>query len=363
MTMQQAGTKPGSREPLEARTESANLLGGVLLDLGNGRLVRGVGPFQKLRQAPAGEWAFYVNDFSLSDPEPWLVPQRLEFLHEEKLTHFDKAPIRWQEPEKAKFAEVFSDIMSRINSGELRKAVPATVAHTEWTDERKQQFLSHLPDKAKDAGTHAYAFDDVLHHCGFAGRTPEVLFRVEDGILKTMALAGTAPTSQADQLLQNPKLLREHDLVVEVMSARLKALGELTVEPRRLMSLGVMTHLCTRLEVVLDDPNWESRGEELIRLLHPTPALGIAPRTPETLALLNGYRQTLGVPERFGAPIGVKWPGGLLVLVAIRGIFWEQNHASLPAGGGLVKGSELDAEWAELELKRRWVRQALQLND
>lgn len=329
----------------------------ILFDLGGGRLVRGIGPFQRVAQAPAGAWAFYVNDFALSDGNPWLIPSRMDFVCESGMVHEGGLDVHWKEPVKSSFCAVFDEIMQRVNRGELRKAVPAVVAEAEWTESMTEEFLYRLPKRPADAGTYAYAFH--AGNRGFAGRTPELLFRVENGVLKTMALAGTAPTADSATLLQNPKLLREHDLVVEVMSERLSALGELSVEPRRLMPLGVMTHLCTRLEVVLDDPNWESRGEELIRILHPTPALGIAPRTPETLALLGDYRKRLGVPAAFGSPIGVKWPGGLLVLVAIRGIFWEDGHASLPAGGGLVSGSEADSEWAELELKRSWVRRAL----
>ena len=160
-------------------------------------------------------------------------------------------------------------------------------------------------------------------------------------------------------MLKSPKLLREHELVVEMLRERLAPLGELQMEPRGLLALGTMTHLCTRIQVMLDHPAQPGISDALIRLLHPTPALGIAPRTMETLELLQGYRQQLGVPKMFGAPFGIHWPQGMLMLVAIRGIFWENGEVKLPAGVGLVVGSQLELEWAELELKRSWVRHAL----
>ena len=49
-------------------------------------------------------------------------------------------------------------------------------------------------------------------------------------------------------------------------------------------------------------------------------------------------------------------------MVAIRGLFWQDRTLHLPAGGGLVAGSVFDNEWAELELKRNWVRQAFHLD-
>ncbi len=329
----------------------------VLFDLGGGRLVRGVGPFQRAATAPKGGWAFYVNDFALSEGKPWLVPHSVDFACEGGVGELGNLALPWVEPTAEEFTVVFQEIMSQVAAGTLRKAVPAVVARAPWSEQLAQRFLASLPRRAADAGTYSYAFRQG--DTGFGGRTPEVLLRVENGILKTMALAGTAPTAEAHKLLENPKLLREHDLVVEVMRERLAALGELKIEARRLLSLGLMTHLCTRFELVLDDPRWAERGEELIRLLHPTPALGIAPRTAETLALLQGYRHRLGVPDHFGAPVAVAWPGGLLVLVAIRGLFWQGNEVLLPAGGGLVLGSQLADEWAELELKRNWVRRAL----
>ncbi len=329
----------------------------VLFDLGGGRLVRGVGPFRRQAVAPHGGWAFYVNDFSLTESQPWLVPARMDFSCEAGGTEVASHTLGWSEPNPAPFAEIFAEIMAHVESGRLRKAVPAVVARAGWSAELTRSFLRDLPRRPADAGTYAYAFQEGPR--GFGGRTPEVLLRVENGVLKTMALAGTAPTAVAGRLLENAKLLREHDLVVEVMRERLAVLGKLHIEPRRLLSLGVMTHLCTRFEVTLTDPQAHLRAEELIRLLHPTPALGIAPRTAETLALLQGYRERLGVPAHFGAPVAVQWPGGLLVLVAIRGLFWDADKVRLPTGGGLVQGSQLADEWAELELKQQWVRRAL----
>lgn len=331
----------------------------VQFDLGGGRWVQGWGPFHCMAQPPVGAWAFYVNDFSLSNSKPWLIPDRLEFQCQGGSLEAGNLDVDWQEPERKPYEKVFTQLMQKVASGEIKKAVPAVVARAAWSDAMTEEFLHRLTHRSGDMGTYAYAFQDGSS--GFAGRTPELLFRVEDGVLRTMALAGTAPTQEADKLLQNPKLLREHDLVVEVMRERLAGLGDLHVESRRLMPLGVMTHLCTRMEVTLRDSSWEHHSNKLISLLHPTPALGIAPRTPQTLALLNQCREKLGVPSEFGAPMGVKWPGGMQMLVAIRGVFWQDGQAFLPTGGGLVHGSDLDEEWAELELKRRWVRRALKV--
>jgi menaquinone-specific isochorismate synthase len=122
-----------------------------------------------------------------------------------------------------------------------------------------------------------------------------------------------------------------------------------------------MRHLRTSLEVTLAGPPHGAALNDIIRLLHPTPALGISPRTEKSVALLTRCRERMGTPAMFGAPFGVAWPGGALFIVAIRAVFWEGDRVLLPAGGGLVAGSDFETEWAELELKRAWVRKALEL--
>jgi isochorismate synthase EntC len=47
--------------------------------------------------------------------------------------------------------------------------------------------------------------------------------------------------------------------------------------------------------------------------------------------------------------------------VAIRALFWEGDAVRLPAGCGLVAGSEATTEWDEIELKRAWVRRVFGL--
>lgn len=327
----------------------------VLFQLSDGRLVRGLGPFARSSETPSADWVFYTNDFALGEPRPWLVPASVEVLtpNVEGPPGYHK-PLRWKKPDPEPFRSIFADIMKRIGHGELRKAVPAAAERTIWLENDWREFLTALTPGAGGA-----TFVCQLGRQGFAGRSPETLFQLQNGLLQTMALAGTAPAAQSCQLHENPKLLREHELVVEVLKERLSTLGNVSVGPRKIVSLGSMAHLATDLLAPCPEDHWHGREEALIRLLHPTPALGIAPRTPGTLELLHHYRAELSIPRFFGAPFGLKWPGGLEVLVAIRGVFWEDGEAVLPAGCGLVTGSEFESEWAELELKRRWVHQAL----
>jgi menaquinone-specific isochorismate synthase len=94
---------------------------------------------------------------------------------------------------------------------------------------------------------------------------------------------------------------------------------------------------------------------EWMKWLHPTPALGVAPRN-------YGYQWMKALPEQserqlFGAPIcfTFKKQGSEQVqsvsLVMIRSVFWSRNFVQVFAGCGIVRESILEKEWQELLAK------------
>ena len=124
------------------------------------------------------------------------------------------------------------------------------------------------------------------------------------------------------------------------------------------MDLGQLVHFHTPIDVEL----FADRGiDELIRRLHPTPALGPLPRTGETLDLLSNWRNRLACPPCFGAPFGLLKEGVFTSIVAIRGIHWQGNDIAIPSGCGVIEASRLVNEWRELRLKREAVRAVMRI--
>lgn len=335
------------------------------LDTGRGERLEGAGPFHQVAVPPEDGIAFYVNDFALSEPAPWRIPAaaRSVELSRQPGSQLIPAPprVRWSMPDRGGFRQEFDLLMAGIHCGRLLKAVPAVTQHgrVEHGNLRRWIDATLRPDVPSRSG---FAFGWTQEDAGRAGLTPEILCRIEGTRLTTMALAGTAAAGHAEELLAHPKLAREHAVVAEELQRRLSTLGRVTIGTREIVELGTMLHLRTVITVDLPAAPAGAQLNELISLLHPTPALGISPRTAEHLRALQASRERLDTPAAFGAPFGAVWPGGALIVVAIRGIFWEGNHVLLPAGCGLVNGSEFESEWAELELKRAWVRGALGLS-
>jgi len=333
----------------------------AMLSIGGGRFVCGTGPFEAYETPPEGKIAFYTNDFSLSDDKPWKVPAHAEIssLPAELFALGDVEVVPdWVAPESVDWESVFTEVSGRIAADEINKAVPVV---TEMADFPRAMDLGAAVIArllAQPAREHVWGFGFCHQESGFAGLTPERLFTVEGRTLKTMALAGTASPGDEAAFEVDPKEREEHSLVVDALQRRLADFGDVRTGERVVLDLGGMIHFLTPIEVELDRDVDEG---EIVRVLHPTPAIGVQPRDRDTLEWLSGVRSGQGTPEQFGAPFGVKWDGGVHMVVAIRCVLWEDDRLLLPSGCGIVGASDCDAEWRELALKRRWVKGALGL--
>ncbi|MCW1885829.1 chorismate-binding protein [Luteolibacter flavescens] len=326
----------------------------AFLDLPDGRSLVGRGPFTPSAKPPQEGVAFYRNDFGLGAAEPWLVPDRWEIAsHGEVASLIGMAggspACTWEAPEASDFSLVFQEISAAIRGGTFEKTVPVVVERGTLEEAPGHRLL------ATAAGSSGpllgYGFSDGVS--GFAGASPELLLSVTGGVLKTMALAGTARTEERDVLAVDEKEIREHEYVAQSLVAKLGDIGEVRRGPRGILQLGSIVHFHTPIEV---DLTGEESPAQLLRRLHPTPALGPLPRTPETLRQLIGWRRRLGTPEDFGAPFGAIVDGDFHAIVAIRGLWWQDREVILPAGCGVIEASRLVNEWRELRLKREAVK-------
>lgn len=322
----------------------------AFLDLPDGRRLRGYGPFRTTHVVPRDGVAFYRNDFGLTAAEPWWIPERWK-LSERFVEHTPVEPIpcEWEAPDASAFAAVFQEISAAIRAGSFEKTVPVVVEHGTLESAPGHALLEAAVNSAGQQM--GYGFSDG--HSGFAGASPESLFSLKGGILRTMALAGTARAEEREVLAVDDKEIREHEYVAQAIVSKLGDIGRVRRGPRVIMELGSIVHFHTPIEVELTDA--ESPAS-LVRRLHPTPALGPLPRTPETMEQLIGWRRRLGTPEDFGAPFGALLDGEFHAIVAIRGLWWSGRELRLPAGCGVIEASRLVNEWRELRLKREAVK-------
>lgn len=326
------------------------------------------GPFEKVSTHNHDNFTVFWPDFYEVDSGSLLAGEGVFTLStevfREALTDFlddgGKASLsisQWAEPSKQDFREAFNAIQERIQMGELVKAVPVVFSqsHLRLGAKEKAQILMRL----LAAPPELYVYGLWNEGQGVLGATPETLFEYSHGVLKTMALAGTCPRAEAlirPSLLNDEKELREHELVVEDIKKQLSPYGILSVQGPRILELPTLLHLQSTVEV-----QCHSAPElfEFVKTLHPTPALGVAPRE-------FGFKWMKALPGQegrggFGAPFAFFKKDKALCLVAIRNLQWNKNTAMIGSGCGIVKGSEFEREWRELEQKRLSVKKILGL--
>jgi len=211
-----------------------------------------------------------------------------------------------------------------------------------------------------------YQLEEATPHCfhflvsstpdaAFVSATPERLFQLHDGRLRTEAVAGTRPRGVEPkederlhtELMDSEKDHREHAFVRNFLVNQLEPFAERlhadTLPGEMTLSRG--RHLRSRLEAVLKP---ETHPLDVLARLHPTPAVGGTP-TPEALAFLREHEPF--ERGRYAAPFGWISAQEAEFAVGIRSGRVERNILSLYSGAGIVAGSDPESEWQEIEAK------------
>jgi menaquinone-specific isochorismate synthase len=338
----------------------------VFLDIAPDMAVLGTGPFQFAPELPDNaRVAFYVNDFGLNQENCWAIPANARQVASPLAAAEVSFPelsdaASWEPPCRGDFSRVFGDISTRLADGRLNKAVPAVV-------ERVRLNVSRARNGSTAASLHydaarpgeAFRYGYRLGGHGAFGVTPESLVTMADGVLRSMALAGTAPAAGRAVFVEDSKQIREHQFVVDALAESLSQFGHVETGARKVVEFARLLHFQSLLSVKL--PNGAPDPAEVVRAIHPTPAVGVLPRTEQNLRVLDDYRAQLGVPAAFGAPLGVWRDSAFHAVAAIRGLFWNEGDGCLPAGCGVISESIEDREWEELNLKRAWVKERIGL--
>lgn len=253
------------------------------------------------------------------------------------------------------FAERFQQAMSAIEQQDLAKLVLAR--YSTMLAGNGQRFaygptLQQLAAKYEQATIVGLQQGDTA----LVVASPEHLLRLQGLELRTHALAGTSiakPSSSTGQaLLRSTKDRYEHGMVVQALHQQLAQLArEVTIDaaPKPLIT-GQLTHLVLHLRATLLAP---ANVLQLAQQLHPTPAVGAWPPAPGLAWLAEHEQFDRGL---YGGPCG--WldnHGHGQVVVAIRSACLRPSQVWCYGGAGLVRGSKLAHETAEIAHKMQQI--------
>ncbi len=256
-------------------------------------------------------------------------------------------------PGREAWARRVEDVLEAIRRGALEKVVLARRAT--FTFDAALDPLALL-GRLRRATPGCYHFM-VRPEAGaaFVGASPERLFRVEEDVVESEAVAGTRPrgaSAGADdalraELLGSAKDRREHAAVREAVGRHLEALCEEVALEAAATDLALPRgrHLHARLRGTL---RAGAGPLDVLRALHPTPAVGGAPRG----AALRMIRQAEAFDRGwYAGPVGWVEAGAAEFAVGVRSGHVRGRRLDLYAGAGIVEGSRPASEWDEVEQK------------
>ena len=222
-----------------------------------------------------------------------------------------------------------------------------------------QRILGWLAGRYPDAAVFAVRRNGA----SLVGASPERLLGLEHGLVVADALAGSAPRATCDDadqllggtLLGDPKELAEHAVVVREILTALEPLCTALVASHSpsLLRLPNVQHLASHVHGRVKP---EVGVFELLERMHPTPAVGGAPRA----AAIDWLRRH-GEADRGWYTGGVGWldDAGGDIWVALRCAALRGRVASLYAGAGIVAGSDPQQELRETGWKLQAMLEAL----
>ncbi len=200
------------------------------------------------------------------------------------------------------------------------------------------------------------------------GSSPEVLVRVEDGLVTVRPIAGTRPrgaTEEADRaleedLLSDAKELAEHLMLIDLGRndvGRVASTGSVKVTEKMVIErYSNVMHIVSNVTGQLKEG---ISAMEALRAILPAGTLSGAPkiRAMEIIDDLEPVKR--GV---YGGAVGyLAWNGNMDTAIAIRTAVIKDGELHVQAGAGIVADSVPALEWEETLNKRRAMFRAVAL--
>ncbi|WP_097459071.1 anthranilate synthase component I [Mangrovitalea sediminis] len=200
------------------------------------------------------------------------------------------------------------------------------------------------------------------------GSSPEVLARVEDGIVTVRPIAGTRPRGATEaediafeeDLLADPKELAEHLMLIDLGRNDVGRVSDIgSVEVTESMVIERYSHVMHIVSNVIGHMKSDLTALQALRAILPAGTLSGAPkiRAMEIIDELEPVKRGI-----YGGAVGyLAWNGNMDTAIAIRTAVIKNGELHVQAGGGIVADSVPELEWEETLNKRRAMFRAVAL--
>lgn len=200
------------------------------------------------------------------------------------------------------------------------------------------------------------------------GSSPEVLVRVEEGLVTVRPIAGTRPrgaTQEEDvalerELMADKKELSEHEMLIDLGCADVALVAdEATVKVTERMVVERYSNVMHIVSNVTGQLKPDLTAMDALKAILPAGTLSGAPklRALQIIDELEPVKRGI-----YGGAVGYwAWNGNMDMAIAIRTAIIAQDVLHVQAGAGIVADSKPAAEWEETLNKRRAMFKAVAL--
>ncbi|MCC7363571.1 MAG: anthranilate synthase component I [Dehalococcoidia bacterium] len=205
-----------------------------------------------------------------------------------------------------------------------------------------------------------YMFYLELGDFQIIGASPELLVRVEDGVVTTHPIAGTRPRGAnddedaaiAEELLADEKERAEHIMLVDLGRNDIGRVAKPgTVQVDSLMHIERFSHVMHIVSHVSGQLDEGKTPFDAFRSVFPAGTLSGAPKVRAMEIIAELEREKRGI---YGGAVGyASFAGSLDTCIGIRSILFKDGTAYLQAGGGIVYDSDPYKEYVETVNKLR----------
>ena len=200
------------------------------------------------------------------------------------------------------------------------------------------------------------------------GASPEILVRLEDGVVTVRPIAGTRPRGRDEaedkaletDLLSDPKERAEHLMLIDLGRNDIGRIAETgTVKLTEEMIVERYSHVMHIVSNVIGELDDKYRALDVLAATFPAGTLSGAPkiRAMEIIAELEPVKR--GV---YGGAVGyLSWAGNMDTAIAIRTAVIKDNTLHIQVGAGIVADSVPGKEWEETMNKGRAIFRAVSM--
>jgi len=204
------------------------------------------------------------------------------------------------------------------------------------------------------------------HHV--VGSSPEILARVEDGVVSVRPIAGTrrrGMTEEEDlalekELLADPKEIAEHLMLIDLGRNDVGRVAEIgKVELTAKMAVERYSHVMHIVSNVNGQLKPDVSAMDVLRATLPAGTLSGAPkvRAMEIIDEMEPVKRGI-----YGGAVGyLSWNGNMDTAIAIRTAVIKDNVLHIQAGAGVVADSIPRLEWKETMNKGRAIFKAVDM--